>query len=115
MDHIDEALTNNSLDSDFEPSIRAALGLAKKKLNFYYNATDHSEVYRIAMGMCFIAPVLRLTLYGLPFCFQFYILIINSSTSSKQAGHQAGSELPRRLSGTSLKELMLRRLKVAIV
>lgn len=50
MDHIDETLTNNSLSIKFEPSIRAALGIAKKTLNRYYNATDQSEVYRIAMG-----------------------------------------------------------------
>jgi hypothetical protein len=50
MDHIDEVLTSQSLDSDYEPAIRAALGLAKKLLNRYYSATDHSEVYRIAMG-----------------------------------------------------------------
>lgn len=50
MDHIDETLTTNSLDHKFEPSIRAALGIAKKTLNRYYNATDQSEVYRIAMG-----------------------------------------------------------------
>jgi hypothetical protein len=51
MDHIDKTLTNDSLDPTFEPSIRAALGIAKKTLNWYYNATDQSEVYRIAMGM----------------------------------------------------------------
>jgi len=50
MDHIDETLTTNSLDHKFEPSIHAALGIAKKTLNRYYNATDQSEVYRIAMG-----------------------------------------------------------------
>lgn len=53
MDHIDETLTNHSLDLNYEPSIRAALGISKKTLNKYYNATDQSEVYRIAMGMCF--------------------------------------------------------------
>jgi hypothetical protein len=53
MDHIDETLTNHSIDDEFEPSIRAALGIAKKTLNKYYNATDQSEVYHIAMGTCF--------------------------------------------------------------
>jgi hypothetical protein len=51
MDHIDETLTSQSINPKFEPSIRAALGLAKKTLNCYYSATDHSDVYRIAMGM----------------------------------------------------------------
>lgn len=53
MDHIDETLTSQSLDSDYEPAIRTALGLAKKVLNRYYSATDHSEVYRIAMSTYF--------------------------------------------------------------
>jgi len=51
MDHIDETLTNNSLDLKFEPSIHAALRIAKKTLNRYYDVTDQSEVYRIAMGV----------------------------------------------------------------
>jgi len=36
------------------PAIRAALAIGKKTINKYYNKTDHSEVYRIAMGMSFI-------------------------------------------------------------
>ena len=31
-------------------AIRAALALGKQTLNRYYNKTDHSDVYRIAMG-----------------------------------------------------------------
>jgi hypothetical protein len=50
MDHIDEVLTTLSQDPDLEPSIRGALSLAKKTLNKYYNKTDDSEVYRVAMS-----------------------------------------------------------------
>jgi len=50
MDHIDETLTNQSQDASFEPSIHAAISIAKKTLNNYYDKTDHTEVYRIAMG-----------------------------------------------------------------
>jgi hypothetical protein len=51
MDVIDEKLTNDSLNrAKFDASIRASLGLAKKTLNRYYNMTDWSEIYRIAMG-----------------------------------------------------------------
>jgi hypothetical protein len=53
MDHIDKTLTSQSLDSDYEPAICTALRLAKKVLNCYYSATDHSEVYRIAIGTYF--------------------------------------------------------------
>lgn len=53
MDIIDEKLTIDSLDhSRFDPSIHAALELAKKTLNWYYNMIDWFEIYRIAMGAC---------------------------------------------------------------
>ena len=45
MDHINETLASQSLDSNFEPAICAALGLAKKVLNHYYSSMDHSEVH----------------------------------------------------------------------
>jgi hypothetical protein len=67
MDVIDEKLTNDSLNrAEFDASIRASLGLAKKTLNRYYNMTDWSEVYRIAMGTChgFISVVLAHGIYG---------------------------------------------------
>ncbi|TFY67078.1 hypothetical protein EVJ58_g1873 [Rhodofomes roseus] len=49
MDHLDEHLTNYSLKASVLPSIRAAVGLAKKTLNRYYGKTDESDTYRIAM------------------------------------------------------------------
>jgi hypothetical protein len=53
MDAIDEILTTQSLDNvHLDPAIRAALTLAKKTLNKYYNLTDDSEVFRIAMSPC---------------------------------------------------------------
>jgi hypothetical protein len=55
MDHI-EALTNNSLDPKLNPSICAALRITNKTLNKYYNATDQSEIYCIAMGTCIFPP-----------------------------------------------------------
>jgi len=52
MDLIDEKLTTASLDRKYSPAIRAAIGLAKRTLNRYYQLTDSTEVYRIAMGKC---------------------------------------------------------------
>ncbi|KAF8886591.1 hypothetical protein BD779DRAFT_1420400, partial [Infundibulicybe gibba] len=53
MDHIDETLatraTNANPEEQIEPSIIAAILIGKKTLNRYYNKTDDSEVYRIAM------------------------------------------------------------------
>jgi hypothetical protein len=50
MDHIDKMLTTSSLNSIHLPSICAILSIGKKTLNHYYNATDQSEVYWIAMS-----------------------------------------------------------------
>ena len=57
MDHIDEHLATAAVgrNSKYSLAIKAVLAIGKKTLNRYYNKTDHSEVYRIAMGMCFVA------------------------------------------------------------
>jgi hypothetical protein len=62
MDHINEMLTSQSIDPEFEPSIQAALGLAKKTLNRYYSATDHSDAYCVAMGMSLLIKYLAIIL-----------------------------------------------------
>ncbi|GBE82417.1 putative AC9 transposase [Sparassis crispa] len=49
IDIINENLTDKSLEEHYKPCIHAAVGLAKKTLNRYYNKTDQSNVYRIAM------------------------------------------------------------------
>jgi hypothetical protein len=50
MDHIDAHLATATRTTGYSASIRAALAIGKKTLNRYYNKTDYSEVYRIAMG-----------------------------------------------------------------
>jgi hypothetical protein len=95
MDHIDETLTNNSLDPELEPSIRAALRITKKTLNKYYDATDQSEVYRIAMGTCSLAAPDNAHHHCL-LIFQSYILATNSNTLSALVGSQIGSRQPKR-------------------
>lgn len=50
MDHIDTYLATATQDTKYPVSIRAALAIGKQTLNRYYNKTDHSEIYRIAMG-----------------------------------------------------------------
>jgi len=49
MDHIDTHLATAAQSNKYSTSIRAALAIGKRTLNRYYNKTDHSEVYRIAM------------------------------------------------------------------
>ena len=55
MDHIDEHLATAVLNTDYPMAIKAALAIGKRTLNRYYNKTDHSEIFRIAMGNDFLA------------------------------------------------------------
>ena len=50
MDYIDQQLTDSALNPKYSKSIKTAISLGKRTLNRYYNITDHSEIYRIAMG-----------------------------------------------------------------
>jgi hypothetical protein len=54
MDHIDTHLATASIENNYPLAIKAALTIGKKTLNRYYDKTDHSEVFRIAMGMIFL-------------------------------------------------------------
>jgi len=56
MDHIDNHLATAAIDRVYSPAIRAALALGKWTLNRYYDRTDHSEIYRIAMSMLLAFP-----------------------------------------------------------
>jgi hypothetical protein len=51
MDHIDQHLATAARNNTYRPCIQAAVAMGKKLLNKYYSYTDHSELYRIAMGM----------------------------------------------------------------
>ena len=64
MDHIDEYLATASQNLDYSQAIRAALALGKRTLNRYYDKTDHSEVYRIAMGALFLLNFSRFKTYS---------------------------------------------------
>jgi hypothetical protein len=92
MDIIDKKLTTDSLNrSKFEAPIRAALGLAKKTLNRYYNLTDSVEVYRITMGTYFMYFLyLNTLIYVITQC---YTLDTSSNISRMPAGRMSGSTL----------------------
>ena len=64
MDHIDEHLATAAIDNEYPLAIKAALALGKKTLNRYYNKSDQSEVFRIAMGTYFLAFSLFLLIYS---------------------------------------------------
>lgn len=50
MDHLDSHLVNAASNPKYSIAMKAALSIGKKTLNRYYDKTDHSEVFRIAMG-----------------------------------------------------------------
>ena len=50
MDHIDQHLATAARNKAYKLCIQAAVAMGKKLLNKYYSYTDHSELYRIAMG-----------------------------------------------------------------
>jgi hypothetical protein len=58
MDHIDEFLATACQNIKYSEAIRAALALGKQTLNRYYDKTDQSEVYRIAMGKSLLISLL---------------------------------------------------------
>ncbi|KIK17267.1 hypothetical protein PISMIDRAFT_111858, partial [Pisolithus microcarpus 441] len=64
MDYINEVFTTGMLDEErFDPSIHAAVGLAKKTLNKYYSLMDTSDLYRIAMGASTTSNAMILTIF----------------------------------------------------
>jgi hypothetical protein len=54
MDHIDSKLATDANNKNYPLSIQAALAVGKKTLNRYYDKTDHSEIFRIAMSMSIV-------------------------------------------------------------
>ena len=53
MDQIDEHLATAAINDKYSFAIKATLAIGKKTLNRYYDKTDYSEVFRIAMGTFF--------------------------------------------------------------
>lgn len=74
MDHLDEHLATAATNRRLPRAIKAALAIGKKTLNRYYDKTDHSEVYRIAMGTCLIVKFYKILF--------IYLTSIASSTQA---------------------------------
>ena len=50
MDFVDERLATDAVNIDLDPAIRVAIGCAKRTINHYYDKSDESAAYRIAMS-----------------------------------------------------------------
>jgi hypothetical protein len=83
MDHIDEHLATAALSPNYPLAIKVALAIGKTTLNRYYNKTDHSEVFWIAMGM--ISLTIELTPLT-TFLSQFYTLNTSWTTLKELGG-----------------------------
>ena len=104
MDHIDAHLaTASSQHSTYSISICATLTTGKCTLNRYYDKTDQSEVYRIAMGICIL---LKCNLGTLLIISQFFIHVTSFSTSRMQDGTMPGSKQRTQLFMKNLIEHM---------
>ncbi len=90
MDHIDTHLITASQNMKYSPAIRASLALGKAHLNKYYNMTDHSEVYCIAMSEFLL---LYSILISNNFNQQSYTHVTNFSISETSSGMTSGSPL----------------------
>ena len=88
MDHIDAHLATASQNMKYSPAIRASLALGKAHLNKYYNMTDHSEVYRIAMSEFLLPYSILITHDSVQ---QSYIHVTNFNTSETPTGTTSGS------------------------
>ena len=103
MDHIDEYLATACQNIKLSKAIHAALALGKETLNLYYNKTDHSDVYRIAMGGPFFSSFYFFHSSNL----QFYTPVINFNILRKRDGRMDGFKPLAILSIQNSIELML--------
>lgn len=76
MDHIDENLATSAENMSYSAAIHSVLAIGKRTLNHYYNKTDQSEIYRIAMGKLQFFWILPLIPDAQ------YVLFISPSSSS---------------------------------
>lgn len=51
MDAIDKAFTDASLSDEYSLAIQVALDFGKRMMNKYYNLSDESDIYCIALRM----------------------------------------------------------------
>jgi hypothetical protein len=103
MDYLDQQLTTSALNTRYSKSIKAAITLGKKTLNRYYDLSDHSEIYCIAMGKSICLSLHSLMLLFLSQC---CIHAISLTTSRELAGKMTGSQWHERSFTTSLSDLM---------
>ena len=105
IDHINDYLARACGNIEFSKAFHATLDIGKQTLNCYYNKTDHSEVYRIAMGRS--SPSFQHSSYLFPSNFQSSTLIINYNTLKKSDGRKPGSTHLTTSSAPNLTKLML--------
>jgi hypothetical protein len=105
MDHLDEHLASAAVSHKYDPAIRAAIAIGKRTLNRYYDWTDQSEVYRIAMSTFYQFPCISGK--ALIVFYKSYTLATRFLTSSALAGRPNGLRPRKRLFGMNLTALIV--------
>lgn len=103
MDHLDTHLATAAIENKYPLAIKAALAIGKKTLNRYYDKTDNSEVFRIAMGTKFLPFLFLFYIFSFLIYFQYCTLVTNSNISRTRDGQMNGLRRRRKLSGPNLK------------
>ena len=107
MDHIDKVLATASDNPlQFSLPIRTALVIGKNNINRYYNKTDYSETYRIAMSKC---SSLLYILFLMSVTAQSFTRDTSSLTSRHKIGNSLGSTQRTHLSVRSTIARMLQQ------
>lgn len=101
MDHIDQHLATAASGNKYNPAIKATLTMGKRTTNRYYDWTDHSEVYRIAMSIYLFSHsfIPLLTSHS-----QFYTCVISLIISRGPDGMPRGLIQPRKSFAMNLTE-----------
>jgi hypothetical protein len=100
MDHIDTHLATASQNLKYSLAICSLLALRKAHLNKYYDMTDYSEVYQIAMSKCSSLIII----FNYNSVEQSYIHNTNLNISARPTGMTHESPPQLKLSTMSLYE-----------
>lgn len=92
MNHINKVLVTSSDRSQYSLSICVALIISKNAINQYYNKTDYSEIYCIAMSMSHFFHVFTTSYFK-----EFSTLVTSWPTSRHKVGKKHGLTLLTRL------------------
>ena len=99
IDHLNEHLASAAVSQKYNHVIRAAILIGKRTLNQYYDRTDQSELYQIAIGMLYVLSIHASALIHLNQC---YTPTTSCPISTMLVGLMIGLRLWKSLSEMSM-------------